>query len=40
MLDDLREVEPRLRRVATHELDATRPLAEVVDEVERIGLGA
>jgi hypothetical protein len=39
ILDDLREVEPRLRRIATHELDATRPLPEVVDEVERIGLG-
>jgi hypothetical protein len=39
ILDNLREVEPRLRRIATHELDATRPLQEVVDEVERIGLG-
>lgn len=39
ILDDVREVEPLLRRVATHELDTTRPLAEVVDEVERIGLG-
>jgi shikimate kinase len=40
VLADVREVEPLLRRVATHELDTTRPLAEVVDEVERIGLGA
>jgi shikimate kinase len=39
VLGDLRDVEPRLRRVATHELDATRPVAEVVDAVERIGLG-
>jgi shikimate kinase len=39
ILDNLREVEPRLRRIATHEIDTTRSLAEVVDEVERIGLG-
>lgn len=36
---DVREVEPRLRRVATHEIDTTGPLDDVVDEVERIGLG-
>ena len=40
VLADVREVEPLLRRVATHEMDTTRPLAEVVDEVERIGLGS
>jgi adenylate kinase family enzyme len=39
VLSDVREVEPLLRRVATHEIDTSRPLAEVVDEVERIGLG-
>jgi shikimate kinase len=39
ILDDVREVEPRLRRVATHEVDTARPLHEVVAEVERIGLG-
>jgi adenylate kinase family enzyme len=39
ILDDVREVEPRLRRVATHELDTTRPLTEVVDEVLRIARG-
>jgi shikimate kinase len=37
-LDDLREIEPRLRTIATHEIVSTRPLPEVVDEVERIGL--
>ena len=39
VLDNLRDVEPRLRRIATHEIDTTAPLAEVVAEVERIGLG-
>jgi len=39
ILADVREVEPRLRRVATHQIDTTRPLDDVVDEVERIGLG-
>ncbi len=38
ILDDVRVVEPLLRRVATHEIDTTRPLADVVDEVEQIGL--
>lgn len=36
VLRNLREVEPRLRRVATHEVDATAPLQAVVDEVERV----
>jgi broad-specificity NMP kinase len=36
-LDDVRTVEPLLRRAATHEIDTTRPLADVVDEVEHIG---
>jgi broad-specificity NMP kinase len=35
---DVREVEPLLRRLATHEIDATAPLDDVVDAVERIGL--
>jgi shikimate kinase len=39
VLDDVREVEPRLRRIATHEIDTTRPLAEVVDEIEQLGVG-
>lgn len=34
---DIREVEPLLRRVATHEIDTTRPLRDVDDELERIG---
>jgi broad-specificity NMP kinase len=37
ILDDVREVEPLLRQIATHEIDTTRPLADVVAEVERIG---
>ena len=39
ILDDLREVEPRLRRIATHEVDTTAPLAVVVDELLRIARG-
>jgi shikimate kinase len=39
ILDDVREVEPRLRRVATDEVDTSRPLDEVADEVERIARG-
>jgi len=38
ILDDLSEVEPLLRATATHELDAQRPLAEVVDALEAIAL--
>lgn len=38
ILDDVREVEPLLRRVATHEVDAAAPLAEVVRQVELAGL--
>jgi shikimate kinase len=34
---DVRDVEPLLRRVASHEVDTTRPLHEVVTELERIG---
>jgi shikimate kinase len=36
ILDDLREVEPLLRRVATHEIDTSQALDDVVTEVERI----
>jgi dephospho-CoA kinase len=36
---DVREVEPLLRRAATHESDTTRPLDDVVAEVERIAAG-
>jgi shikimate kinase len=36
ILEDVREVEPLLRRAATHEIDTTRSLDEVVAEVERI----
>jgi dephospho-CoA kinase len=40
ILGHLAEVEPLLRATCTHELDASRPLAEVVDELARIGSGA
>ena len=37
ILRDLAEVEPLLRASCTHELDATRPLAEVVSALEELG---
>jgi shikimate kinase len=37
ILADVRDVEPRLRATCTHEIDARRPLAEVVFELEAIG---
>jgi hypothetical protein len=37
ILQHVAEVEPLLRATCTHELDASRPLAEVVDALERIG---
>jgi dephospho-CoA kinase len=37
VLDHLETVEPLLRETSTHELDASRPLEEVVDELEAIG---
>lgn len=37
ILADLEAIEPRLRATCTHELDATRPLAEVVDALAAIG---
>jgi shikimate kinase len=36
ILADLREVEPLLRATCTHEIDARRPLAAVVAELEAI----
>jgi hypothetical protein len=36
ILDDLANVEPRLRASCTHELDATRPLAEIVGDLVAI----
>jgi dephospho-CoA kinase len=37
ILRHLAEVEPLLRRGATHEIDATMPLAKVVHELARLG---
>ena len=34
---DLAEVEPRLRRTCTHEIDATQPLADVVTQLAELG---
>lgn len=39
ILGHLAEVEPLLRATCTHELDAARPLDDVVAELVRIGLG-
>jgi len=39
ILANLAEVEPLLRATCTHELDAARPLAEVVADLDRIGAG-
>ena len=36
ILEHLAEVEPLLRATCTHELDASRPLPEVVDDLARI----
>ena len=36
ILDDLATVEPLLREGCTHELDASRPLAEVVADLVAI----
>lgn len=36
ILEHIAEVEPRLRATCTHELDGSRPLAELVDDLERI----
>jgi len=37
VLRDLAEVEPRLRRTCTHEIDATQPLADVVARLAELG---
>lgn len=39
VLRHLAEVEPRLRRTCTHELDAAEPLARVVDQLAELGRG-
>jgi len=39
VLEHLRTVEPLLRAGCTHELDATRPLAEVVAELSSLAAG-
>jgi len=39
ILEHLTEVEPRLRATCTHELDAARPLDEVVGDLAAIGSG-
>jgi hypothetical protein len=39
ILRQLAEVEPQLRATCTHEIDASQPLADVVAELVRIGLG-
>lgn len=39
ILRDLAEVEPLLRASCTRELDATRPVSEVVDQLVEIGAG-
>ena len=39
VLADLAQVEPLLRAGCTHELDASRPLADVVADLARIGSG-
>ena len=37
MLGDVAAVEPRLPRTCTHEIDATRPLADVVTQLAELG---
>jgi dephospho-CoA kinase len=37
ILQHLSEVEPRLRRTCTHEIDATQPLADVVGQLAELG---
>jgi dephospho-CoA kinase len=39
ILTHLREVEPLLRATCTHEIDATRPLEDVVERLVEIGRG-
>jgi dephospho-CoA kinase len=37
VLRDLAEIEPRLRRTCTHEIDATQALADVVTQLAELG---
>jgi hypothetical protein len=39
ILTHVAEVEPLLRATCTHELDAARPLEEVVDDLARLAIG-
>jgi dephospho-CoA kinase len=39
VLQHLAEVEPLLRRTCTHEIDATRPLVSVVEQLAELGRG-
>ena len=39
ILEHVREVEPLLRATCTHELDASQPLADVVERLAEIGNG-
>jgi dephospho-CoA kinase len=39
VLRDLAEAEPRLRQTCTHELDATQPLARVVEQLAALANG-
>ena len=40
ILDDLATIEPLLRKGCTHELDASRPLDDVVADLVAIAAGA
>ena len=40
ILAHLREVEPLLRTTCTHEIDATQPLADVVEQLLEIARGS
>jgi shikimate kinase len=40
VLRHLAEVEPRIRRTCTHEIDATQPLVEVVNQLAELGRDA
>lgn len=40
ILGHFREVEPLLRATCTHEIDATLPLADVVERLVEIGRGS
>jgi dephospho-CoA kinase len=40
ILEHLREIEPLIRATCTHEIDATQPVADVVEQLVEIGLGS